>query len=126
MTQLDERPHEQLDLWGGVETFRSVHVPDVGRCLLSPGGGWRARYTGSRHGWQIDRRITWFEPHRLWIGPWRSRVIFEHRADWEGWEPDLPYGVDHIYDRAGAVATLEDLVARYGDDPHWLDRYRPG
>jgi len=116
----------QLDLWGGIETVHSVHVPGIGRCLLTINGGWRARYTGTRFGWQIDRRITWAEPHYLWDDPWAAepRTVLEDRSDWEGWEPELPYGIEHIYDRATAVATLEALVDRHGDNPRWLDSYR--
>jgi hypothetical protein len=117
--------HRQLHLFGPGETVHSEHVPGIGRCLLTPGGGWRARYTGARYGWQIDRRITWLEPHHVWMTPWADEpeLVLEGRADWEGWEPELPYGVEHITDRAGAVAALEQLVLDHGDDPHWLDRY---
>lgn len=97
---------EQLDLWGD-EPVLSRDVPGIGRVLLSPAGGWRARWTGHRYGWQLDRAITW-----------------PGCRGWEPWEPDLPYGMEHVLDRDYAVSLIAGLVARHGDDPRWLERRR--
>lgn len=115
---------EQLDLWGTVEAVTSRYEPGVGRVLFTPNESWRARWTGVRYGWQIDRRITWSEPHRYWTGFEESEIRWEERTAWEGWEPDLPYGVEHILDRDAAVAALTALVDRHGDDHGWLETAR--
>lgn len=92
--------HVQLDLLSdplGPEVI-TVHVPGIGRVLETPGGGWRARYTGSRWGWVFYRAFD---------------------GGWESAEPDLPHGVDHVDRRDDAVRILEEFAGRYGDDPDW-------
>ena len=96
---------EQLDLLAligdPVPTVRLTYEPG-GTYLVTAGGGWRAKWTGSRWGWVFYRLAL----------PW----------GWESWEPELPYGVDHVEDRAEAIRLLEKWVKVHGDDPRWIDR----
>ncbi|HEY6014324.1 MAG TPA: hypothetical protein VIU37_09960 [Candidatus Limnocylindrales bacterium] len=103
---------QQLDFWDESDTVLSEQVPGIGRVLTTPGGGWRARWTGTRFGWQFDRAITW----TAWTG--------RRYSGWEPWEPDLPYGVEHVLDRGWAVELVAAFAARLGDDPGWLERRR--
>lgn len=111
---------EQLDLWNESPVVVSTVEDGIGRVLYSLGGGWRARYTGSRYGWQIDRATTYLERHRYWVARGRSVVMTEPVLVWEAWEPELPYGVEHVHDRDLAVALLTGFSDRHGDDPDWL------
>lgn len=116
---------DQLDLWGTTEPVLSTVEPGIGRVLTTPGGGWRARYTGSRYGWQIDRAITWVERHRQWTGPFRWAMIPTEVSGWESWEPELPHGVEHVQTREMAVDLIVEFALRLGDDPDWLLRRHP-
>jgi hypothetical protein len=117
---------EQLDLFDGGEdgpAVVSVMEDGIGRVLYSKGGGWRARYTGSRYGWQFDRLTATPELHRYWTGRRRSELMWEIADVWEQWEPDLPYGMEHVHDRELAESLVVALSDRHGDDPRWLIDY---
>lgn len=115
---------EQLDLFtDDAPGVVSVMEDGVGRVLYSRGGGWRARYTGSRYGWQIDRLTARPELHTYSTGRDRRERMWEIRTEWEQWEPDLPYGVEHVHDRDLAAELVVGYSDAHGDDPNWLIDY---
>lgn len=120
---------EQLDLFEGGDdgpSVVSVMEDGIGRVLYTRAGGWRARYTGSRYGWQIDRLTATPTLHRYSTGRWRTALVWEIENVWEQWEPDLPFGTEHVQDRELAAALLVAFSARHGDDPGWLLDYCDG
>lgn len=115
---------EQLDLYtlDTPDRILSDWQPRLGRVLYTRGGGWRARWTGPRFGWVFDRAITWLEETSSWLGRRWGEPDIVVVAGWESWEPDLPYGEEHVTDRAQAEAILRACVTSHGDDPDWLRR----
>lgn len=113
---------QQLDLFNDNATpVCGEYRPGMGRVLYTAAGGWLARWTGERWGWVFYRAIMWNEPQHEWLGSrwsWQPHNVVH--TEWETWEPNLPFGVEHVADRPTATALLEGLVVSYGDDPAWL------
>ena len=75
--------------------------------------GWRAEAT-PRLGWAACARELG-EGVTIWL--FFRRLVWNGRAVWETWEPPLPYGVAHVYNRLTAMHMLADLVKAHGDEP---------
>lgn len=85
---------QQLDMLATTTGTISTALPGGGRGMETYGGAWRAKWIGGRYGWVMYRLTT---------------------EGWEPWEPDLPYGQSHIYEREEAEQVLLGEAVRYGD-----------
>lgn len=86
---------QQLDLFGPASGTTSLVLPGGGRAIETDAGAWRAKWTGSRYGWTYYRLTS---------------------SGWEPWEPELPFGQSHVYDRDQAEDVLIREARRYGDE----------
>lgn len=97
---------QQLDLFSFTENEPDPEVLLVrergATFLVTRGGGWRAKWTGSRWGWVFERLSA----------PW----------GWESWEPELQFGQDHVTTAEEATEHLMSYRTEHGDDPQWLAR----